>query len=66
MPAGVLIADGVTAVRGGPVADAVGLAAGIALPLVSARGRPAVVAAATAVAAVVAVAATGALEPLLP
>ncbi len=64
--AGLLIADGITGVREGAAGDAVGLAAGIALPIVSARGRALQVVAGAGVLAIAAVGWTGVFEPLLP
>lgn len=64
--AGLLIADGITGVREGAAGDAVGLAAGLALPLVSARGRALQAIAVAGVLAISAAGWTGVFEPLLP
>jgi hypothetical protein len=64
--AAVYIADGISAVTGGPPAAGAGLVAGGALALASARDARGRAVALTAVAAIGAVAATGALERLLP
>lgn len=64
--AGVCIADGITAVLGGPVTDGVAMVLGVALPVLSATSPGARVLGAVLSAAVVGVALTGRLEPLLP
>lgn len=59
---GVLIVDG----SSGRLGDAPALAAGLALPILSARGDALRAATIAAVAVIAAVASTGALEPLMP
>jgi hypothetical protein len=64
--AGVLVADGITAVRGGSPAAGLGIAAGAAVALLSARGAGQRIVAAAGLLAITAVAATGELERFLP
>ena len=64
--AGVCIAEGITALRGGPVTDAVGLVLGAALLVASGRSARERAIGAALAAAVVAVALTGRLEALMP
>ncbi len=64
--AAVLIADGITGVRGGAPAAAIGIALGAVLALLSARGATQRSITAAALLAITAVAATGELERFLP
>ena len=64
--AGVCIAEGITAVGGGPVTDGIGLAFGTALPVASAASARERGLGAALSAAVIAVALTGRLEALMP
>ena len=64
--AGLLVADAITGVREGATGDAVGLVAGLALPIASARDAPLRILAAASVLVIAAVAWTGVFEPLLP
>ena len=64
--AGVCIADGITALTGGPAADAVGLAVGAALPIASAASAAQRALGAALAALLIAIALTGRLEALLP
>lgn len=63
---GVLVAEGISAVTGGPATDATALVLGLALPVASARGTVRRIGALAATLVIAAVATTGALEALMP
>ena len=64
--AGVCVAEGISALHGGPLADGIGLVIGAALPMASGASARERAAGAALAAAVVTVAVTGRLEALMP